>query len=312
MAVGSAVTKDPEPRRPSGSARSAARARRRRAWADFWRAYRKNKMGMAGLILVMVFVAIAVFAPLLADPRGVQEAFATGSPFDPPSLHYPLGTDSFGRSVLSLTIWGSRASLMVGFAATAIAVFIGASVGLAGGFLGGRTDSVLNSVSNWFLVLPWIPLAIALASILGPSLGTIIIVIGVTSWASTARLVRAQALSVKQRPFVERARALGASQWRVANRHVLPNLVPVIIANTVLAVSVAILSETTLEILGLGDPNTVSWGTIIEDAFSHGAITTGAWWWLMPPGIAIILVVLGFTMCGYALEEVLNPKLRER
>lgn len=296
----------------TGNARSAARARRRRSLAVVWRRYRKNKMGMAGLILVLVFLLIAIFAPLLADPRGVQEAFATGTPFDPPSLRYPFGTDSFGRSVLDLTIWGSRASLLVGFAATAIASLIGASVGLAAGFVGGRTDSVLNSVSNWFLVLPWIPLAIALASVLGPSLLTIIIVIGVTSWASTARLVRAQTMSVKQRPFVERARALGAGQWRVANRHILPNLVPIIIANTVLAVSVAILSETTLSILGLGDPNTISWGTIIEEAFNHGAITSGAWWWLLPPGVAIILVVLGFTMCGYALEEVLNPKLRAR
>ena len=269
-------------------------------------------MGMAGLILVCLFVLMAIFAPLLADPRGLQEAFATGKPFDPPSLQYPLGTDAFGRSVLTLTIWGSRASLLVGFAATAMAALIGASVGLAAGFLGGRTDTVLNSVTNWFLVLPWIPLAIALASVMGGSLLTVIIVIGVTSWASTSRLVRAQALSVKQRPYVERARALGASQWRVANRHVLPNLMPIIIANTVLAVSVAILSETTLSILGLGDPSTVSWGTIIEEAFNHGAITTGAWWWLTPPGIAIILVVLGFTMCGYALEEILNPKLRAR
>jgi peptide/nickel transport system permease protein len=112
--------------------------------------------------------------------------------------------------------------------------------------------------------------------------------------------------------YVERARAVGASEWRIVARHVLPNLIPVVAASTVLAVSGAILSETTLALLGLGDPNTVSWGTVIEEAFSQGAITTGAWWWLTPPGIGIVLVVLGFTMCGYALEDILNPHLRAR
>ena len=137
-----------------------------------------------------------------------------------------------------------------------------------------------------------------------------IIVIGITSWASTARLVRAQTLSVKQSPFVERSRALGGSEWHLATRHVLPNLVPVILANTVLAIALAILSETTLALLGLGDPGTISWGTMIYEAFVAGAISGGQWWWLLPPGLAIVLVVLAFTMCGYALEEILNPRLR--
>jgi peptide/nickel transport system permease protein len=269
-------------------------------------------MGLAGLAILVIAVLVAVFAPLLADQQGTQIAFADGPVLAPPSWAYPFGTDLYGRSVLTLVIWGSRVSLVVGLAATVIAATIGTVVGVTGGYVGGRTDGVLNAVSNWFLVIPWIPLAIALAAILGPTMLNVVIVIGVTSWASTSRLVRAQTLSVKHSPFIERSRALGGSEWHLATRHVLPNLVPVISANTVLAVALAILSETTLAILGLGDPNSVSWGTTIEEAFANGAISGGAWWWLLPPGIAVVLVVLAFTMVGYAMEEVLNPRLRGR
>jgi len=308
MAAGSDVLGDGVPR----SARAAARVRRRRAFAAFRHDYRRSRMGMIGAAILVVAVAVAVLAPVLTDQRETQEAFASGPVLAPPSAAYPLGTDVFGRSVLTLTIWGARVSLLVGFAATAIAASIGTSVGVTGGYVGGRTDGFLNAVSNWFLVIPWIPLAIALASILGPTLLNVILVIGITSWASTARLVRAQTLSVKQRPFVERSRALGGSEWHLATRHVLPNLVPVILANTVLAIALAILSETTLALLGLGDPSSISWGTMIYEAFIAGAISGGQWWWLLPPGLAIVSVVLGFTMCGYALEEILNPRLRAR
>ncbi|HWC71395.1 MAG TPA: ABC transporter permease [Actinomycetota bacterium] len=308
MAAGSELVREGIPR----SARAAARVRRRRAFSAFRRDYRRSRMGMIGVGILVVTLAVALLAPVLTDQRETQEAFATGPVLAPPSSAYPLGTDLYGRSVLTLTIWGARVSLLVGFAATAIAASIGTSVGVTGGYVGGRTDGILNAVANWFLVIPWIPLAIALASILGPTLLNVIIVIGITSWASTARLVRAQTLSVKQSPFVERSRALGGSEWHLATRHVLPNLVPVILANTVLAIALAILSETTLSLLGLGDPSSISWGTMIYEAFIAGAISGGQWWWLLPPGLAIVLVVLAFTMCGYALEEILNPRLRAR
>jgi peptide/nickel transport system permease protein len=269
-------------------------------------------MGMAGLAILLFFTGLAIFATF-ADPSGTDPSLVSDQPvLHPPSAAYPFGTDDLGRSVLTLTIQGSKISLLVGVAATLITMVIGAFVGIVAGYRGGVVDVLLMRFTDFGLVIPWLALAIVLASILGPSLGTIILVIGVTSWPGTARLVRAQTLSVKERPYVERARALGASGWHLVTRHILPNVFPVIFANTILVVAIAILSETTLSFLGLGDPFSVSWGSILEGAFAAGAATIGAWWWLLAPGLAIVLVVLAFTMCGFALDEILNPRLRQR
>ncbi len=293
--------------------RKIAWARRRRSLKRIVRIYRKNKMGMAGLIILVVFVLVAVFAPLISAEEGLDPTCAcTGEPNQAPSLEFPFGTDDLGRSVFTLTVWGSRISLLVGLFATLISIVIGSVVGIVAGYYGRWTESVLMRFTDWFLVIPFLPLAIVLASILGRSLVIIILVIGITSWPSTARIVRSQVLSVKTRPYVERSRALGASNWHLATRHILPNVGPIIFANTVLLVAIAILSETTLSFLGLGDPLSISWGTILESAFSAGAATAGYWWWLVPPGLGIVLVVLAFTMCGYALDEILNPRLRRR
>jgi peptide/nickel transport system permease protein len=286
--------------------------RRRRAFTGFWRVYRRSRMGMVGLVLLGLFVIVALSAPLLVGKEDIRVNDPPGTPFESPSASFPLGTDDFGRSILDLVIYGSRVSLVVGFAATVMTMTVGAAVGITGGFFGGKTDTVMNAFTNWFLVIPWIPLAIVLASILGQSLFNTILVIGVTSWAGTARLVRADTLSVKERPYVERARALGAGNWHLISRHILPNVMPVIFANTVLTVALSILAETTLALLGLGDPSSISWGIVIFDAFDAGALSAGLWWWLIPPGVCICLVTLAFTMCGYALDEVLNPRIRER
>ena len=298
----------PAPRDP----RKIRWTRRRRAIAGFWRVYRRSRMGMVGLFLLGFFILLALTAPLIVSPQDIGVIDPPGQPFQPPSLEFPLGTDDFGRSVLDLVIWGSRISLAVGFAATVMTMTVGAAVGIAGGYFGGRTDTVLNAFTNWFLVIPWIPLAIVLASILGQSLFNTILVIGITSWAGTARLVRADTLSVKERPYVERARALGAGNWHLVSRHILPNVMPVIWANTVLTVALAILAETTLALLGLGDLTKPSWGITIYEAFAAGALSAGLWWWLIPPGVCICLVTLAFTMCGYAMDEVLNPRIQER
>ena len=271
-------------------------------------------MGMAGLGILIFFILVAIFAPLLASRCELSPTCASGPILSPPSWQYPLGTDDLGRSVLALTIWGSRISIIVGLAATLITVVIGTSFGLVAGYYGGWRESALMRVTDWFLVIPFLPLAIVLSVILQPSLTTVILVIGITSWASTARVVRAQVLSLKTRTYVERSRALGASHWHLMSRHILPNVGPLIFANTVLIVAVAILSETTLSFLNLGpDPTTnISWGTILEFAFGGGAAFSNDWWWIVPPGLAVVLVVLAFTMIGYALDEILNPKLRAR
>jgi peptide/nickel transport system permease protein len=302
----------PAPAEAPRTPRGIAWARRRRALRALWTQYRRSAMGMWGLALMLLFVAVALAAPLLTSSAGLNAASAPGTPLQGPSWHYPLGTDLYGRSVLTLLIWGSRISLIVGLAASVVTMVIGTVVGIASGYYGGRMDVALNALTNWFLVIPWIPLAIVLASVLGPTLFNIILVIGLISWAGTARLVRAQALTVKERPYVERARALGSSHWHLITRHILPNVFPVIFANTILTVALSILYETTLSLLGLGAPNNVSWGLIIEEAFTNGAMTAGWWWWLVPPGVAIVLLVLAFVMCGYAFDEIINPKLRDR
>jgi peptide/nickel transport system permease protein len=293
------------------SPRAIRWTRRRQAFGRFWKQYRRNKMGMIGLIILIFFAGVAIYA-VVADASGVDPTLTSGPVLAPPSRAYPLGTDNFGLSVLTLVIQGTKISLLVGLVAAAMTMVIGAVVGIVAGYRGGTTDTVLMRFTDFGLVIPWLALAIVLASVLGPSLPTIILVIGLTSWPGTARLVRAQALSVRERPYVERARALGAGDWHMITRHILPNVMPVIFANTILVIAIAILSETALSFLGLGDPTSVSWGSILENAFQAGATTLGAWWWIGSPGVCIVLVVLGFTMCGFALDDIINPKIRER
>jgi len=294
-------------------ARVTAWSRRRATLAGHWRTLRSNRRGMIGLMILAFFGAIAIASPLLVSEQDLSAALATGPRHAPPQAGYPLGTDNFGRSVLDLLIAGARVSLLVGITAALGAMVIGALVGISAGYFAGtKIDTVLNAFTNWFLVIPWLALAIAFAVVLGPSLTNVIIVIAITSWAGTARIVRAQSLTLKERTFVERSRAMGGSNWHVITRHVLPNVFPVLFANTILMVALAILSETTLAILGLSDPIAISWGKTIEASFTAGAATAGWWWWLIPPGVCIVLVTLAFTMVGFALDEILSPRLRQR
>jgi peptide/nickel transport system permease protein len=309
----STTTAPAPPPAPRTSARAIVRARRRRAIARAWRTYRSSLQGMVGLGILIVFVGIAVCAPLLASSSGLDVINTTNNPtLAPPSTHFIMGTDELGRSVWTLFVWGSRISLFVGLAATIIAIALGAGFGIVAGYAGGRTEAVLMRITEFFLVIPFIPLAVVLASVLHRSLTNIIFVIGITSWPGTARLIRAQVLSVKTRLYVDRARALGAGHWHVISRHILPNVMPLIFANLTLTVPIAILSESTLSFLGLGDPLRVSWGVVLENAFDNAAVTLGAWWYYLAPGLGIILVALAFTMCGRALEEILDPRLVEQ
>jgi peptide/nickel transport system permease protein len=292
------------------SAAQVRRLRRRAALGRFWAAYRRQRAGVTGLVVFAVFLGLALAAPLLFSPDDLEVTKATGKILAPPYPGYPLGTDESGRSVLALVVWGARVSLLVGIAATVISMAIGTLVGISSGHYRGWGGSVLERVTDWFLVIPFLPLAIALATVLGSSLLNIIVVIGITSWPGTARLVRAQTLAVESRPYLERARVLGGGHWHQMSRHVLPNVMPLVLANTTLTVAIAILSETTLSFLGLGDPFRVSWGSMLDSAFSAGAISVGAWWYLLPPGLCVVAVVLAFTLVGRALENVLDPRER--
>jgi peptide/nickel transport system permease protein len=294
------------------SARSLARRRRAEAWRRGWRTFRGHRAGTIGLGILVVFTVVALLAPLIAPAEGLQVTKATGGILEAPSGEYWLGTDDKGRSVHTLLISGSRISLFVGLAATFISMVIGTLVGLTSGYFEGWLGAVLFRLTEWFLVIPFLPLAIVMATVLGRSLVNIVIVIGVTSWPGTALLIRSQTLTIRERPYLERARVLGAGSAHQIRRHILPNVMPMVFANTTLTVAIAILTETTLSFLGLGDPTRVSWGSMLDEAFGVGAITTGAWWFIVPPGVCVVLVVLSFTLVGQALEEVLNPRLGVR
>jgi peptide/nickel transport system permease protein len=296
------------PGAPAGP-RRLARQRRRLAAARFWRRYRAHRAGTVGLAALVLFALVALTAPLTvgSDVAGVSDA--PGRPMEDPSGRFWLGTDRFGRDLLGLLIWGSRVSLLVGLLAAVLSVTIGTLLGITAGHFRGGYATVLMRITDWFLVMPTLVLAIALATVMSRSLGTVVLAIGVTTWPTTARLVRAQTLAVESRPYIERATALGGGHWHIMSRHVLPNVMPLVLAQATLMVSAAILAEATLAFLGLGDPTVVSWGGLLQEAREAGAVSSGDWWYLVPPGIAVAAVALAFTLCGRAVEQALNPRL---
>lgn len=285
----------------------------RSAAGHAWQRLCSDRVALAGLCVLIGFSIMALLAPWLVDRSELLSVNATDNPtWAAPSSSFLLGTDNLGRSVAAQFVWGARVSLFVGLMATLLTIAIGSVVGVLAGFFGRWVDAVLMRLTDWFLVIPFLPTAIVLAAVLGRSVWNIILVIGITSWPSTARIVRAQVLTVKQRLYVDRARALGARRAHIIRRHILPNVAPLILATTTLAVPISILTETTLSFLGLGDPTRASWGKTLEEAYRQGAISRSAWWYYLPAGLGIVAVVLAFTMVGRALEEILDPRLRER
>lgn len=263
--------------------------------------------GIFGITILAVMIVAAVLAPVLS-PYGQHER--VGEPFEAPSADHPLGLDDGGVDMLTLMLWGARVSLMVGFAAAAVAVLIGGVVGILAGYVGGRTDLVLGRITDYFIVIPDIPLIIVASAIWGRSLSNIILIIGVIYWTSTARIIRAQVKTLRERVYIKRAKAIGASNTRIIWRHLLPQVAPLLAANAVLMVAFAIFAETAIAFLGLGDPSLVSWGKLIENAFRGSAVSVDAWWAIVPPGIAVAVVILACTMLGRTTEDVLNPRLR--
>ncbi len=291
---------------------AAAAPPRLQALRRFARAFAARPAALSGLGILAAITLLALCAPLFIHPGDLNVVNASGPSLAPPSASYPLGTDQAGRSVLTLMIWGTRPSLAIGVIATVLTMILGSAIGLIAGHYGGIASRVLMAVTDWFLALPALPLAISLAAVLGQGDTSITIAIAVTSWSGTARLIRAQTLAIEARPFIERAKALGAGDAQLMFRQVLPNVAPLILVSATLTVASAILSETTLTFLGLGNPTDVSWGSMINQAFGQGAVTQGAWWYVLPPGVAILIVVLGFTLVGRAVENVLNPRMADK
>lgn len=278
------------------------------------RRYLGNRPGMIGLIVLAFFVSVAALSPVLvthADPNSWSWADDHNS-YHEPSREFLFGADFYGKDVYSLTVYGSRASLIVGLAASLISIVLGTTIGLSAGYFGKISDEILMRFTDFFLVIPWFPLMIVIAMLMGKSFINVIIVIGITSWPSTARIVRAQVLSVKEKAFVERARAIGSGSGHILSKHILPNVFPLIFANTILLIANSIFSESFLDFFGLGDPSVVSWGTMLEVAYEKGAFSSYAWWSILAPGACIVILIMSFYLIGDSLDEILNPKLRKR
>jgi peptide/nickel transport system permease protein len=271
------------------------------------RTLRRNPSAVIGATVLFVITFCAVLAPVIA-PYGLHTQ--VGPVFGQPSWKHPVGLDDGGIDMVTLLMWGARISLVVGFAATFVSMAIGGTVGVLAGYFGGKVDTILMRVTDYFLVIPDVPLMIVVAAIWGPSLFHIVIVIGILLWTGTARVIRAQVKSVRERVYVKRARALGAGHIRIVVRYVLPRVAPLLIANTVLTIAVAIFDETALSFLGLGDPSRISLGKVIENAFERAAISTGAWWAIVPPGALVAVIILSCSLLGGAIEDALNPRLR--
>jgi peptide/nickel transport system permease protein len=272
-----------------------------------WRGAIRDPKAIIGLIVLAMFVFLAIFGSALAPyPVHVQ----TGRIFEPPSSRHWLGTDDGGIDVQSLVMTGARISMIVGFVAAMVAMLIGGTVGMLAGYFGGKTDSILMRITDYFLVIPDVPLMAVAATLFGRSLKNIILIIAIIYWTSTARLIRAQVKSVRERMYVKRARSIGASNSRLIFKHVLPQVTPLLVANTVLMIAIAIFAETFITFLGLGDPSAISWGRLIENAFKGDALLNNAWWAIIPPGLCVTIVILACTLVGQSIEDALNPRLR--
>lgn len=312
---------------PSAPPVSTAQSLRSERWRlrikgirDFAGRFGSRTDGVIGLVLLLVFAVLAIAPQVLVGPLQTVTT-ATGRTLEGPSGTHIFGTDELGRDLLNLTVHGARISMSIGLLATMITIFVGALIGVVSGFVGGRVDGALMRLTDFFLVLPTFVLAIILAPVILDIIGVeaeifglratllvIVVVIGVTSWATTARIIRSQTLSIRERMFVDRARAIGAGQGHIMRRHIFPNVVNLIVAQAVITFATAVFTETSLSFIGLGDPFAPSWGQLLDSAESAGAPGLGAWWYIAPPAVCVVLVVLAFTLVGNALDDILNPK----
>ncbi|WP_454294835.1 ABC transporter permease [Salana multivorans] len=281
-----------------------AAPRRRRG--QLWAILRSSREAIVGLVVLGLFVLLALVGPALV-PYGIHER--VGGVYEPPSPSHPLGLDDGGIDMVALLVQGGQNSLLVGFTAAVISMVVGGGIGIVSGYFGGWIDSVLMRITDYFMVVPLLPLAIIVSAVWGAGLMNMILVIGLLIWTTTARLIRAEVRSVKERAYVQRARSIGASRSRIVFRHIVPQITPLLVANTTLAIASAIFLEAALAFLGLGDPNAITWGKIIELGFVRAAVSAGAWWAILA-GLCIALVVTACSLIGQAVEDALNPRLK--
>lgn len=271
-----------------------------------WRRFKRNRLSVVGLTVILIIVSVAIAAPIVApyDPFVID----VYNVISPPTSAHLLGTDDLGRDVLSRMIWGSRVSLAVGFVAVGISITIGIIIGALAGFYGKAVDAVLMRFVDIMLCFPTLFLILAVIAIIGPSIWVIMVIIGTTSWMDVARLVRAEILTLKERDFVAAARAVGASDFRIIFRHILPNALSPVFVSATLGVAGAILLESGLSFLGLGvQPPDASWGNILTSGKDY--ITVGAWWLSFFPGMAILFTVLSYNLVGEGLRDAIDPRL---
>lgn len=268
---------------------------------------RERKAAVIGLAIIAFFIVLSVVAPYISPYSATAQTCAV---YAPPSAQHWLGCDDGGIDMLSELMQGGRISLVVGFAATLVAMVIGGGIGIVSGYFGGWMDVSLMRVTDYLLVIPDLVFMMVIADVWGASLFHVIMVIGILEWTSTARIIRAQVMSLRERVYVKRTRALGAGNLRILWRHILPQVGPLLIANTVLTIAIAIYLETALAFLGLEDPSVTTWGTILEHAFERTAISSGAWWAIVPDGFVIAAVIVGCFLFGQAVEDALNPRLK--
>ncbi len=276
---------------------------------EFLRLYKQNIFGIIGFFLLLILILLSFFPQIAPyDPQHMDSSKILNSP----SSENFLGTDEVGRDILSLIIHGTKISLMVGFIAAGISTIIGLCVGIFSGYYDQSWGRLLVMLTDAFLAIPRLPLMLVLAAVLGANIRNVILVIGCLLWTQIARIVRAYTLSLKERPFIERCHAIGCNHSRIIWVHIFPNVLPLVFANAILLIASAIYFEVTVSFLGLGDPTHISWGMMLHYAFESAAIMEGAYWYIVPPGVAIILTVLSFTFVGRTLDEIFNPKLRQR
>src|SRR5262245_35289272 len=272
-----------------------------------------NPLARFGLVVIPLFILGAVFAGWIAPHRPndiVKDAEGNWQMKRPPSREFLFGTTATGKDVFSQTVHGARIAFLVGVLSAVNVTVIGTLIGLLAGYFGGRLDEVLMRLTDVAYGIPFLPFAVVLVAVLGASFWNIVIAISVLLWRETARVIRAQVLTLRERAFVESARVAGARRSRVIFLHIAPQILPISLLYAVLAVGWAILTEAGLSFLGFGDPHFISWGTMLQDAYTSQALSQRMWWTVVPPGMCIAALLLSIFFVGQGIEEVVNPRLR--